>query len=70
MPKWDLQFSVSGQNSVLISDVSHEFYMPSPSHSHSFCNHEQYTPLLQFSTSPNDCKYQQVKNCTQAVQHF
>lgn len=31
---------------------------------------EQYTSLPQFSTSPNDSKHQQVKNFTQAVQHF
>ena len=31
---------------------------------------EQYTSSLQFSTSPNDSKHQQVKNFTKAVQHF
>lgn len=37
---WDLRFSFSGQNSVLISDISHDSYMPSPSLSSLFCNHE------------------------------
>lgn len=33
-------FRFFGQNSALISDISREFYMSSPSHSSAFCNHE------------------------------